>query len=133
MKLPLYVSLLVAFCSSVFTSFGQHGQEIIIGNYHGLGELGGWTYSFKKNMIFSCSTAGHYGYFTATGKFSISGDTIYIKSSEKRNKKSNHFMAITDTLLIQGDSCLIDLSRQYKYCKIDKIKYKARWQIAYKN
>ena len=52
------------------------------------------------------------------GKYRIAGDTVIITAFPKELQVDSSYLAITDTLLLDGDSCIIHYSIGYDYCKL---------------
>ena len=99
-------------------SFGQADTKIITGEYFGAWARSRFVYSFTKDNTFSFTTAGHIGNSKTLGTFSISGDTIFLTPYPKEKQKGAY--STNQTLLIDGDSCIIELSVGYDYCKQTK-------------
>lgn len=106
MKFFLIITLLYATATT-----GQSSRKVIKGKYSGWWADTYWTYTFDKKNIFHFLTRGHYGNSSTVGKYLISGDSIFIKAFPTAKT------FLIDTLLIDGDSCIIELSTRYDYCK----------------
>jgi len=97
--------------------FAQVDTKNITGKYFGAWARSRFTYSFAKDKTFSLITAGHFGNTKTVGTFSISGDTIYLTPYPKEKQKDKYALNSNQILLIDGDSCIIELSVGYDYCK----------------
>lgn len=96
---------------------GQSSKKNITGIYVGWWGTTQWTYIFDKENTFIFNTAGHFGFTNTKGNYHLSGDTIFIKSFPKEQQKGKNFLSLNDTLISDGDSCIIDLAVGYDYCK----------------
>ncbi len=104
------------FLTSSFSK-GQKEQKKIEGIYQGYWADTYWEWSFWDNNKFHFSTRGHFGFTDTDGSYFIKNDTIYVTSYPKSKQYTNESMPINETLLIDGDSCIIDPSVKYDYCK----------------
>lgn len=123
---------LIAFILFPCYLMGQNQQSKPNGTYYGLWAETIWTYVFNTNNTFSFKSSGHFGYTNTVGQYSLSGDTIFLKSFPKTRQTDSNFIMLTDTLLTDGDSCIIDLSLGYDYCKLkhnNDIIYQSRQRI----
>jgi hypothetical protein len=111
------VKFIILFTLLPFSLLGQNPNRDIRGVYVGRWATTQWTYVFAEGNIFTFNTAGHFGFTNTMGKYHLSGDTIFLKSFPKEQQKDTDFLSFSDTLIIDGDSCIIDLSLGYDYCK----------------
>jgi len=109
---PLIVLL---FCSPAV--FGQSKSKSIIGTYSGYWGDSRWTYVFNNDNSFRFSTTGHVGFTSTIGEFQLFRDTILLISFPKDKQSDSSFITLKDKLLIDGDSCIIDLTFGYDYCR----------------
>ena len=107
MKLNLY---LVLFTIGLFQN--DLSAQNIEGTYQGWWARTLWTYEFNSNNQFKHFTSGHFGVDTLLGTYALSGDTIILSSLKSDSEIQNNFV-----LLIDGDSCIIDLTLRYDYYK----------------
>ncbi|WP_179315189.1 hypothetical protein [Winogradskyella undariae] len=89
--------------------FGQNLQ----GNYSGYWASTNWSYIFDGNGNFEYVTAGHFGFTNTKGKYEIKGDTVYLNAK----KTGKGTLDDKRRMLIDKDSCIIDLRMRYDYCK----------------
>ena len=97
-------------------SIQEEGRKIK-GTYTGFWAATAWTYSFNVDNTFSLSTTGHWGYTNTEGVYLIVRDTIFIKAYKSKRQRDTFSINISDTLFIDGDSCLIQKSSGVDYCK----------------
>ncbi|TRZ42196.1 hypothetical protein [Robertkochia solimangrovi] len=98
--------ILLTFSSLVF------GQNLK-GNYSGYWASTNWSYIFDGNGNFEYVTAGHFGFTKSKGKYEIKGDTVYLNAK----KTGIGTLDVKRRMLIEKDSCIIDLIMRYDYCK----------------
>jgi hypothetical protein len=109
MRMNKTILILIVVMLNQFDIFGQ----TIEGVYQGWWARTNWTYEFKDNNEFIFNSTGHGGFDTVKGSYIIKGDTIVLNSP-----KSDSTLAFeNEQLIIDGDSCIIDLSLRYDYCK----------------
>ncbi|WP_108807449.1 hypothetical protein [Aquimarina spinulae] len=89
--------------------FGQN----LKGNYSGYWASTKWSYIFDGNGNFEYVTTGHFGFTNTKGKYEIKGDTVYLKAK----KTGKGTLDVRRRMLIDKDSCIIDLRMRYDYCK----------------
>jgi hypothetical protein len=119
-----------------FSLLGQNSSKNITGVFVGRWASTEWIYVFDKDNTFTFNTSGHFGFTNTAGQYRLSGDTIFLKSFPKEQQKDSNFLQINETLIIDGDSCIIDLSLGYGYCKRKNngfIIYQSRQRIKNKN
>ena len=109
--------LLVIFPVSLI---GQKTETKIAGEYEGSWAMSFWFYAFKKDNTYQFETHGHFGNSTTIGEYNISGDTLYLKPFTIEKQKNKSFIPSRDTLLLDGDSCIVNISLGYDYCKKKK-------------
>jgi hypothetical protein len=100
--------------------FGQVQQHILAGSYHGSWARTVWSYTFNSDNTYQYETNGHFGNTYTTGKFEILNDTVFLSPYPKEQQRNELYYHHKDTLLIDGDSCLIQISLRYDYCKRKK-------------
>jgi hypothetical protein len=110
-----FLSLL--FC--LFSIIVKKQQAGLSGIYYSAWAETIWTYDFDSSNIFVFKSSGHFGNTSTIGEYHLSGDSIFIKAFPKERQTDSDFIALTDTLLKDGDSCIIDLSLGYDYCKVN--------------
>lgn len=87
------------------------------GTYSGLWAETIRTYSFVSDHFCNFTTKMHFGYTSTKCRYTISDDTVFVKSLPAGKQKDKDFLSIKDTLYIGGNICLFDKNREYKYCK----------------
>ncbi len=107
--------IIMTFLPSVL--WGQKPNKRVKGIYVGWWGTTQWTYIFDTDTTFTFNTAGHFGFTNTVGQYHISGDTLFLISNPKKLQKDTNALILNDTLMIEGDSCIIDLSLGYDYCK----------------
>lgn len=88
------------------------GQELT-GKYSGFWASTDWTYTFNGRGNFEFITLGHFGNTKTKGIYIIIGDTLYLKGRPFRKGASG----FERKMLIDKDSCIIDLDSRFDYCK----------------
>ncbi|HFA51083.1 MAG TPA: hypothetical protein ENJ95_18885 [Bacteroidetes bacterium] len=71
-----------------------------------------WEYKFKKNGKFIWKAEGHYGNVKERGTYEIIEDTLYLFYTNNKLKKEG---VLNHKYLIQGDSCILDLTEDMNY------------------
>jgi hypothetical protein len=100
-KLLLIISLISAYsCNKL-----EKGQ--IFGTYKAFYYETQWILTLNSDSSFTFITEGHIGDFKENGKYLISGDTLVLEKADMEQMK----------LLIDGDSCLIEIETRFDYCK----------------
>ena len=94
------------------------GQKLN-GKYSGYWASTNWSYIFDGNGNFEYITAGHFGFTNTKGKYEIKKDTVYL-TAKKTGKGT---LDINERMLIERDSCIIDLDMRYDYCKSRNSEY----------
>jgi len=107
--------ILILFLSLSSVIFGQN----LNGKYSGSWATTNWYYEFDGKGNFEFITAGHFGFTNTKGKYEIKGDTVYLNAK----KTGKGTLDIKDKMLIDKDSCIIDLHMRYDYCKSRKSKF----------
>tara|TARA_R100001369_G_scaffold82952_1_gene114911 strand:- start:706 stop:1473 length:768 start_codon:yes stop_codon:yes gene_type:complete len=101
--------ILIIFLTLSSVTFGQNLQ----GNYSGYWASTNWSYIFDGNGHFEYVTTGHFGFTNTKGKYEIKGDTVYLNAK----KTGKGTLDVKRRMLIDKDSCIIDLRMRYDYCK----------------
>ena len=101
--------ILILFLTLNSVVFGQN----LNGKYSGFWAMTNWSYEFDGKGNFEYVTAGHFGFTNTKGKYEIKGDTIYLNAK----KTGKGTLDIKERMLIDKDSCIIDLRMRYDYCK----------------
>lgn len=112
-NLVIVVSLtLFVACSS------QHNS--LTGKYVGNQNGNRLVYIFDKTKTFVFSVSGEFNGETR-GDYIVKGDTLYLVSWPS-NKQIDGKKSIIEKemFLIEGDSCIINLSTHFDYCKVLK-------------
>lgn len=99
------------------TLFGQQKSQVLTGKYVGFCARTQWHFTFKNDNTYLFETIGHFGNTNTVGQYNISSDTVFLKPYPIEQQKSKFYYHYIDTLLIDGDSCLIHASLRYDYCK----------------
>jgi len=102
------------------TLLGQQKPLALIGKYEGFWATTHWNFIFRSDNSYLFETRGHFGNTNTIGQFTISSDTVFLKPLPYELQKSEIYYNHIDTLLIDGDSCLINASLRYDYCKRKK-------------
>jgi len=111
------IRLLILFTLSSLSIIGQSHTKNISCNYYGWWADTRWEYIFSKNNNFIFNTGGHFGNTHTMGIYHFSGDTIFLLPFAKEKQTDSGYLYLKDSLLIEGDSCVIQLSTGYDYCK----------------
>ena len=94
-------------------SFGQNLE----GKYSGYWADTSWDYTFDVKGNYEYVTAGHFGFTNSKGKYTIKSDTLILNT----NSGAKYSVEIHDyKMLIDRDSCIIDISTRYDFCKVRK-------------
>ena len=97
--------------------FGCQKENSFSGTYFGSWYSTDWEFQFYRNQIFTFSGWGHFGDGTWEGTYRRNGDTLWLQSADSLIQNAGFF----DTFyLIDGDSCIIDYSSTFDYCKTRK-------------
>ena len=102
-------AILIIFLTLSSVLFGQN----LKGNYSGYWASTNWSYIFDGNGNFEYVTTGHFGFTNTKGKYEIKGDTVYLNAK----KTGKGTLGVKRRMLIDKDSCIIDLRMRYDYCK----------------
>lgn len=76
-----------------------------------------WTYKFRLNGSYAYSTAGHFGYSKTVGTYRVNNDTLFLTALPSNKQSDPKFYFKADTLFKLSDTCFVDLSLGYEYCK----------------
>lgn len=103
---------LVAVCIVVMTGSGIQGfgQQTLDKSFGGWWATTSWLYEFHRNGTYQWNASGHYGYVKRTGRYRMSGDTIYILSGN-----GNTHGTLGECYILDKDGMLIDLETRYDY------------------
>lgn len=111
MKQQLTIALILP-----LLAFGQK-KKSVSGVYMGWWGDTQWIYHFDNNNTFLFDISGHFDVSKTLGSYYISGDTLFLKSFPKEFQPDSNFNNINKQLLLDGDSCIVDLQLHYDYCK----------------
>jgi hypothetical protein len=111
----LYI-LLISICGTLFTNINN--QQEVSGEYIGLWGETIWTYQLNANGSYVYTTSGHFGDIQTFGTYKLSNNTLFLtaKPANKQPDPKRYFMY--DTLFRLSDSCIVDLSLGYEYCRM---------------
>ncbi len=115
MRLIKYSFILFLTVPFSLISLGQNGKKFMSGKYYGNVSTFGFEYNFNKNMTFSLFTGGFHGYTKTLGKYTISGDSVFITSNKAQKVKKNRI--ISDTLILMENSCFKSKNMKEVFCK----------------
>jgi len=123
----LFIYILVFMLICISKVLAQNSAKLC-GIY--VGKWGGttWFYEFKNDSVYLHKTTGRAGGTSTIGTYKISSDTLFLSPYKKSMQRSNHSIIAPDVLILTRDSCLIQLSTRYDYCKSrkgDKVHYKS--------
>ena len=114
-----YYSTLVAI---VFFSAGAYsqntGEKEIKGTFVGLWAGTVWSYVFNSDKTYKYQSTGHFGNSLTLGQYRISQDTLILNAFSKSQQRDTNFYFQTDTLIIDSDNCLIDLTTGYEHLRL---------------
>ena len=99
----------------LFSLFIKTEQEtLLIGQYNGYWATTRWTIDIKSNNEFDFITSGHFGFTKTTGKYYLSKSIVQLKADNDAILSS-----VFESLKLKrvNDSCLVDLSNGYDYCR----------------
>jgi hypothetical protein len=96
----------------------QDSNRHLAGKYEGWWADSYWTYIFDRNNSYQFKTAGHFGITKTIGHFLISEDTIFLTPFSTDQQEDRNYMSNVDTLLMDGDTCVISLAVGCDYRKV---------------
>jgi len=108
------------FYLSLFLFFGTAfagNKQSLSGEYMSLWGETLWTYKFETNGNYVFTTSGHFGDSKTIGSYRFRNDTVFLMAlpASKQPDPKSYFR--TDTLFKLSDTCFVDLSLGYEYCK----------------
>lgn len=74
-----------------------------------------WMYDFLSDSTYVYQTSGHFGNVNSKGKYCIVGDTVKLTAYPKELQEDPKFYFKDGFLLIENDSCLINLETGYEH------------------
>jgi hypothetical protein len=114
-KYILFPTLLL----SLSLTFSQTDSKTKLkGTYIALVAETRWIYEFNLNYTYTFKTIGHFGNSTTKGYYTINQDTIFLTAFTKQKQNNPNFYFESDTLVLEGDTCLIKLSTGYEHLLI---------------
>lgn len=77
-----------------------------------------WSYEFSLDNTYKYQTSGHFGNTITTGQYRIYQDTITLTAFPQNQQRDTSVYFKTDTLIIDSNDCLIDLSMGYEHLRV---------------
>ena len=74
-----------------------------------------WSYKFNRDSSYINQTSGHFGDINTKGRYKISNDTVTLTAFPINLQENPNSYFKTDTLIIDSDSCLIDLTTRHEH------------------
>lgn len=115
MKYSLFIAVsltLLLSCSSQ--------EKSLTGKYAGNQDRNRIVYFFDKDKTFVLSISGEFN-GEARGDYNIKGDTLSLVSwPPEKQKDGKKAMVEKETFLIGSDSCIINITTHFDFCKIVK-------------
>jgi hypothetical protein len=114
--------LLIILILAIFSLSKLYSQVLaainVTGRYVALWGETIWAYNFNPDNTYVYQTSGHFGNIKTIGKYKISKDTIVLTAFSKDLQEDPNRYFKADTLIIQSDSCLINLQTGYEHLRL---------------